>query len=247
MTIPSSIDSCCNASASPNCKTSKDKGTARTLLERIPIAGLHNLLYAGERKEKLLWSTVLIISAAITLHYFIPCIVNFTKFLKVVEVQHPSYPQLPFPTIHVCGTGAINGTYLNQAFKNCMPHFKNDSRIQSLARRFRMTVPALVWWTIAYGTHEPDFEPTFDQNMVPAFNEILYKFIQAFGSNWPGTKKFYEETAYKCEQFLDQCTLNDVAFPCCGGDAANPILIYTQTCYKLDVSWDVILNGMCEW
>lgn len=189
------------------------KPQPKTLLDRIPIAGLHNYLYADGRKERIFWAFVLLFSAAITLSYLVPSMMTFLKFTTVLDLQHVTENNMPMPTFQVCVSGSLNKSYLHQEFAKYAPQLEKDKRLIELAKSYKILVKTLLFWTYGYITANP-FGNTFGESEQKkgsnhANNEVIYKTVKAFSSKWPGYKSFYNGIMLPCTTVLHNCMFNN--------------------------------------
>lgn len=215
-TIPRPIAPCPQLPHHTPQPVTKVPPTPRTYLDRIPIAGLYNFLYADGRKEKLFWAVTLVLSTIVTLLYLVPNIIKYFSFVTVVEVRHSDNPKAPFPVFYAGLNDGLNGTYVYDRIGQVTPQLLLDKRMQRLARHLGMRVQDLIWHDINYNTATP-LQDMFwlNTSWVPTLNEATYRVLSAFGSNWTVLKEFYEEGMYKCDQLLRNCRLNSIEFPCC--------------------------------
>lgn len=221
-------------------KARRAKLTPRVYLARIPIAGLHNFLYAHGRKEKMAWAFILLLAAAITVRFCIPTVAQFMQFTTVLEITHQTEPQVQYPTVYVCSSSGVNGTYFTEKFNPLLPLLAKDPRIIRMARRVRLSVDDLFYFTLAYITHPPQIGEGLHYELIPEFNQIVYKAIQLFGANWPGYNAFYDESVPPCDAIITDCALNRKTFPCCAKNKKG-IFAGASICYPIDVSTSNII------
>lgn len=210
--------------------------TPRTYLERIPVAGLYNYLYAESGSlERNFWFLVLLLATSVTLMYTIPAITTYLEFTTVIEVRHPSQPKLPFPIFYVGLSDGVNGTYFLDRFAEITPQLLADRRMQKMARSIGMDVPSLIWYTIQYITVGPFWDLSWiNTEWIPLVHEVVYRSILAYGANWTGIGSFYEEGMYNCRDVLKNCELNGIDFPCCH-DNVNGYSDDIKIFYKMNV------------
>lgn len=206
----------------------------RTHLDRIPIAGLHNYLYADGRKERIFWAIVLIFSGAVTLTYIIPTMMTFLQFTTVLDVQLVTEADVQMPTIQVCVSGSLNRTYLEKIISKYIPQLEKDERLIKLARSYKCSVAELIWWTYGYITLNPFVQSEQLKGLMQAFNEVIYKMVAAFGSDWPGYKAFYDGVMLPCDALLHKCMFNNQKVSCCPTND-NRVMVTNDVCYKLEV------------
>lgn len=237
-----------NSQAEPTNK----KPVPRTYLERIPIAGLHNLLYAEQKWEWYLWIVTLLLAGAVTVRYLVPAFTQYLEYDTALEIRHVSDPDVPFPTVHVCMSDAANGTRVHELADHIRPHLYNDSRYSHLAdvitdcttRECRLEW--LAWQAVIYALNPPNWSLPWLGQKAYALNEVFSKIISVFGPGWPGLSSLYKEIMFKCENLLMRCEYNGIAFPCCS-EGSDGRLAGRAAYFKLGV-WKflrVIFWGVC--
>lgn len=222
------------------------KPTATAYLERIPIAGLHNLLYAEEKWEWYLWLVTLFLASIVTIRYIVPAFTQYLEFDTALEIRHVSDPNVPFPNVHVCMSDGVSQIRLLRLIYDLKPRLDNDSRYQLLAERFRpvawwmneckrpyCSVPPLINLIILYMITPPNVKIDWlDRDHLVALNEMVAELIEMLGPDWRGLNNMYKETMYECEDVLARCVFNDIEFPCCHGDT---LMAARAVFYKLNV------------
>lgn len=219
-----------------NDHTTPTPPTPRNYLERIPVAGLYNYLYAQQYKERCFWAVILLVSTAFTALYLTPGIAEYLKQTTVLEVRHPTEPRLPFPIVYVGVIDGINGTYINGRFAGITSELEADKRRQQLARNRGWTSQQMTQLAITYMTTSPLRDLSFlSKTDIHTLHEVIYRSVLAFGSNWTGINTFYDEGMYRCPQVLRNCELNGIEFPCCH-DGTKGYHAEISVFYKMNVS-----------
>jgi hypothetical protein len=215
-------------------KTVKQRLTPKTALERIPIAGLYNYLYADNKLERKCWAVILAVSAAATLYYFVPTIMTYLKFTTVFEMQQVMQ-QPPFPPLHACSSSGFNATVIEKTVADAFAKIENDSRVGLWAKRFGLRDKKLIQDTLlTYITFVPFGGKRIPKATADGLSALVYIGVKALGSKWKGYKSFYEQGMQQCGQIMSDCKFNDKEFPCCPENVKqfNPI---PASCFKIDV------------
>lgn len=234
-------------------KTSEKKPTPRTYLKRIPIAGLHNLLYAEEKWEVYLWLVTLFLAFVVTVRCIVPAFTQYLEFDTGLEIRHVSDPDVPFPTVQVCMTDGVNETRIHHLVDEIEPRLIQDARYRRLAERYRLLVdwmndctgpscrgPPLIYLAVLHMIHAPMWKIDWlDRKHLVALNEAISEIIDAFGTDWPGWSELYKDM-YKCQDVLMRCGYNGIEFPCChqgsyGLMAARSVYFKLSVCTFLSV------------
>lgn len=210
------------------------KPQPRDYLKRIPIVGLQNLLYADTMLEIRFWIIILIFAAVTTVAYLVPTIVNFAKFQLVLDVHQIAEPDLPFPPVYACTSNSINDTYVRNLVMKVQDKWIRDARLLRLIRNGDRDPAYFIDDVLAYATISPSAERWFDLGRISVFNEFLHKVVAAHGSEWPGYKNVYQQSAYACENVLHKCKYNGIEFPCCA-DGKYGQLTGTTICFRINV------------
>jgi hypothetical protein len=117
---------------SRNVEANKDKITPKRLLQRIPVAGLENLLRATTKNERRIWILVLIAALGATVYYLIPPIISFMAFRRVVEVTHKTTQDIPLPPFYVCINSAQNRSFFDTVINETIrKQMQNEPRVKS--------------------------------------------------------------------------------------------------------------------
>lgn len=209
-------------------------------LQRIPVAGLEDLLKAKFDPEIWMWRVVLLLSIAVTIRYNVELTKTFLKYSTVEDFQLVVPEEAPFPFVYICAQHAINRTYATSAFPlelvKKVIQTKPHGAAATMLRTNEVSVEAFQEELLKFLSFRAIEEVKFDERLMYAYAEVLDEAIEKLGDQWPGWTGLLQGSSYQCESVVQECEYNGKPFSCCPIGQNLTSLQEADICFGISVS-----------